>query len=219
MNISLSSMLATSAWMAFLSVLALIGIIVAGGFIVALLGKMVLSVLSPKAQDDVRQVDEFGYTNEQGTYVTQSQEMAQHNVIAQPKVQTTPEDDYAYAVDVDNDLAKAEKEALDKEPSNKVEEDDFFDDFTGEDDVRFGDDDLMGMIDEISQDILDEEEQTSVKAQQAEDEATKSVLNKYSIDDYFNEDKEELDLIDDVVNLEKYDLIQGKRGMVFCLKS
>lgn len=197
MNISLSSMLATSAWMAFLSVLAIIGIIVAGGFIVALLGKMVLSVLSPKAQDDVRQVDEFGYTNEQGTYVTQSQEMAQHNVTAQPKVQTTPEDDYAYAVDVDNDLAKAEKEALDKEPSNKVEEDDFFNDFTGEDDVRFGDDDLMGMIDEISQDILDEEEQTSIKAQQAEDEATKSVLNKYSIDDYFNEDKEELDLDED----------------------
>ena len=119
MNVSLSNVLATSAWMAFLSVLAIIGIVVAGGFIVALLGKMVLNIVSPKTQEEIRQVDEFGYANEQGTYVTQSQEMAQHNVNAQPKVQTAPEDDYAYAVDVDNDLAKAEKDALDKENARK----------------------------------------------------------------------------------------------------
>ena len=202
MNISLSNMLATSAWMAFLSVLAIVGIIVAGGFIVALLGKMVLSVITPKPQEEVRQVDEFGYTNAQGTYMTQSQEMAQHNLNTQPKVQTAPADDYNYAVDVDNDLAKAEKDALDKE-SASVADDDFFKDFTGDDDVRFGDDDLMGMIDEISQDILDEEEQTNIQAEQAESEANKSMLDKYSIDSYFDESEDDdLDLDDETFDLD-----------------
>ena len=33
-----------------------------------------------------------------------------------------------------------------------------------------------------------------------------------------NEDEEELGLVDDVVNLENYDLVQGKRGMIFIEK-
>ena len=205
MNVSLSNMLATSAWMAFLSVLAIVGIIVAGGFIVALLGRMVLSIVSPKGQDvsNPVQVDEFGYTtNEQGTYMTQSQEMAQQKVVEpQPQVETMPQDDYAYAVDVDDNLAMAEKEALDKE-SKSINDDDFFKDFTGDTDARFGDDDdLMSMIDEISQDILDEEETSSIQAQQAESQANESVLNKYSIDDYF--DKEE-----EVNELDEYEVEQ-----------
>ncbi|MBQ8522519.1 MAG: hypothetical protein IJ458_02505 [Clostridia bacterium] len=198
MNISVSNVLATSAWMAFLSVLAIIGIIVAGGFIVALLGRMVLSIISPKQQDETRKVDEFGYSNEvQGNYITQSEEIKQHNLNTQPQVQTSASEDYAYAVDVDKDLAKEEEEALNNE-LNKIEEDDFFDDFVGEDDVRFGDDDLMGMIDEISQDVLDEEEQTAIQTERAESEANKSLLEKYSIDSYFDEEDEDLELEEDV---------------------
>ena len=195
--ISLSNMLATSAWMAFLSVLAIIGIIVAGGFIVALLGKMVLSLLNPKQEEEVRKVDEFGYvSNSQGTYVMQSEEQAQQPVNVQQPVQpqSNPVEDYAYGVDVDDDLAKIEEEQLNSE-LNKVEEDDFFKDFIGEDDARFGDDDdLLGMIDEISQDVLNEEELSTYEAEQAESAENKSLLDKYSIDSYFDE----VDEIDDI---------------------
>ena len=45
MGILVSNILATGAWMAFLSILAIIGIVVAGGFIVALLGKMVITLV------------------------------------------------------------------------------------------------------------------------------------------------------------------------------
>ena len=188
MNISLSNILATGAWMAFLSVLAIIGIIVAGGFIVALLGKMVLSLVSPKPNEETVKVDEFGYVNTNpGDYMTQSEENLQRG--AQPQVATMPSDDYNYAVDVDEDLAKTEQESLNNELNN-AEEDDFFKDFVGDDDVRFGDDDLMGMIDEISQDVLDEEEQSTIQAEQAESEANQSLLDKYSIENYFDEEEQ-----------------------------
>ncbi|MBQ7798095.1 MAG: hypothetical protein IJ371_03130, partial [Clostridia bacterium] len=195
MNVSLSNMLATSAWTAFLSVLAIIGIIVAGGFIVALLGRMVLSLLNTKPEE-VRNVDEFGYSNDlQGGYLTQSQEAEQQNVNIQPQ-QVKSVDDYAYGVDVDNVMAKVEEDALNKELGKIEEDDDFFKDFVGDDDVRFGDDDFMGMIDEISQDVLDEEEQAVAKLEQEESEANKSVLDKYSIESYFDEEDDEINDID-----------------------
>ena len=87
MNISLSNMMATGAWMAFLSVLAIIGIIVAGGFIVALLGRMVLSLVSPKQYDEVQKVDEFGYVNNmQGGYITQNEERQQQVATEYPRM-------------------------------------------------------------------------------------------------------------------------------------
>ena len=61
MNITVSNVLATSVWMAFLSVLAIIGIIVAGGFIVALIGRMVLSLFNAGTSNETDKVDEFGY--------------------------------------------------------------------------------------------------------------------------------------------------------------
>ena len=202
MNISLTNILATSAWMAFLSVLAIIGSSVAGGFIVAVLGRMVLSVISPKQQQEVRRVDEFGYVNNaQGEYVMQSDERIPEPI--QPQVQTAPSDDYAYAVDVDKDLAKAEEAELNKELKT-VEEDDFFKDFVGDDDVRFGEDeDFMSMIDEISQDVLDEEEQSTIETEKAESEANQSMLDKYSIDHYFDEEETDDIEIDDDFELDE----------------
>lgn len=206
MNISLSNMMATGAWMAFLSVLAIIGIIVAGGFIVALLGRMVLSLVSPKQYDEVQKVDEFGYVNNmQGGYITQNEEM-QRQVATEyvPQAQTNPSDDYSYAVDVDDELAKAEEDALNK-ALDTSDDDDFFNDFVGDDDVRFNADDLMGMVDEISQDILDEEQQTVIETEQAESEANKSMLDQYSIDDYLNQEDldEEFDEVEPEIENEK----------------
>ena len=199
-------MMATGAWMAFLSVLAIIGIIVAGGFIVALLGRMVLSLVSPKQYDEVQKVDEFGYVNNmQGGYITQNEEM-QRQVATEyvPQAQTNPSDDYSYAVDVDDELAKAEEDALNK-ALDTSDDDDFFNDFVGDDDVRFNADDLMGMVDEISQDILDEEQQTVIETEQAESEANKSMLDQYSIDDYLNQEDldEEFDEVEPEIENEK----------------
>lgn len=199
MNISLSNMMVTNIWTAFLSVLAIIGIIVAGGFIVAMFGRMILTIFNAgnSADDNVR-VDEFGYvssSNNGSTYQTQEQEVQQHANVAQAT--TAPSEDYSYALDVDDNLAKEEEDALNNELT-KVDEDDFFNDFNGEDDLRFGDDDLMGMVDEISQDILDEEEQSNIQTEQEESIANQSVLDKYSIDTYLDEDiEDDEDIIED----------------------
>ncbi len=198
MNISLSNMMATGVWTAFLSVLAIIGIVVAGGFIVAMIGKMMLSVFNPKKDDlTATNVDEFGYVqanNAQNTYIPQHEEMLQANASNANRPQVNPEDDYAYALDVDDAKAKLEEDALNKE-LDSADTDDFFKDFTGDDDVRFGDDDLLGLVDEISQDVLDEEEQTTMEAEQAESAANQSILDQYSIDNYL--DEEEVEPIDE----------------------
>ena len=221
MNISVSNMLATGAWMAFLSVLAIIGIIVAGGFIVALLGRMVLSLLNPKAEE-VTKVDEFGYVNtntNSSQYITQDEEYIQRSQEVSQVVQSTKaEDDYAYATDVDEKLARKEEAQLNQELSKADEEDDFFNDFTGEDDVRFGDDDLISMIDEISQDVLEEEEKSTLEAEKAESEVNKSVLDKYSIDNYFDDNEDELldefeETEQDVVVEEQIDNIVDQQTM------
>ena len=218
MGIFVSNILATGAWMAFLSVLAIIGIVVAGGFIVALLGRMVLTLVSPKNEvlDDNTQ---YTYNREQSVnydqssvYVTQAEQSVQPD-FAPAKVDAV--DDYSYAVDVNKDLAKQEEAMLNSELENTEEsqEDDFFKDFMGNDDVRFGDDDLISMIDEISQDVLDEQQEEMFEAEKEESEANKTLLDKYSIDDYLNNNNideetaeelpvEELPAEEDVVNEE-----------------
>ena len=205
MNISVSNIMVTNTWIAFLSVLALIGIIVAGGFIVSLLGRMVLSVLFPPRQEDSVRVDEFGYVNStpnSNQYIPQEEEYITRaqSVAASVHNPTLTEDDYSYAVDVDEKLARKEEAQLNKDLEDE-DEDDFFNDFSGEDDVRFGDDDLMSMIDEISQDVLDEEEQSALETEKAESEANKSILDQYSIDDYFNESDED-DVVDEFDDIE-----------------
>ena len=124
------------------------------------------------------------------------------------------EDDYAYAVDVDENKAKLEEEALN---SKNINEDDFFNDFDGDDDLRFGDDDLLGMVDEISQDILNEEEENVVKAEQEESLANQSMLDKYSIDSYFDDEINEI--LDQGIKKskqmaeEKYELMKIRMGI------
>ena len=190
MGISISNILATGAWMAFLSILAIIGIVVAGGFIVALLGRMVLTLVSPK-QETLDDNSQYTYNaptvnyDQSSVYVTQAEQNMQQKA---PAEQVSPTDDYAYAVDVDKDLAKKEEELLNNElkASKPSEEDDFFNEFMGNDDVRFGDDDLLGMIDEISQDVLEEEQEERIATEKVESENNKGILDQYSIDDYLS---------------------------------
>ncbi len=192
----IANMLATGPWMALLSVLAIVGIIVAGGFIVAVIGRMMLGVFAHPAQQSNNQTYTPQYTyqnNNAQAYVPQAEE-PQHIPVRES---VAPQDDYAY--DVDEGKAKAEEEALSKELEG-AEEDDFFKDFTGDNDSRFGaDDDLMSMIDEISQDVLDEEQENMIKAEQEESSANQSILDKYSIDNYFEEEEEPVEVVEDTV--------------------
>lgn len=201
MNIAFSNMLATGVWMAFLSVLAIIGIIVAGGFIVAVIGKMMLSAFSNSDSQANVNPAAAGYTyvptgeqnvyNNQNAYMTQAEEAQYVRPAPAPVQDTAPEADYSYALDVDENMARTEEDALNNE-LNGVDEDDFFKDFKGDNDKRFSDnDDLMGMIDEISQDVLDEEEQSTIKAEEEESRANQSVLDQYSIDNFFDEQEDE----------------------------
>lgn len=206
MYISLSNIMATSIWTAFLSVLAIIGIIVATGFIVALLGRMILNVITPGNGNNqtITKVDEFGYEKapeaQTTTYLMQDEELKQSKSVKQEVETVSATEDYLYGSDVDEDKAKLEEEQLNKELSDE-EEDDFFKDFAGEDDVRFGeDDDLLGMIDEISQDVLEEEEQKIIKAEEEQSKENQSMLDKYSIDSYLQEEQKEVSDIFDIID-------------------
>jgi len=122
MNISLSNMISIGVWTAFLSVLAIIGIIVAGGFIVSLVGKMMLSLIDIKKDENVN-VDEFGYSqsyNNENAYITQSEEFQRVNTNVNQNVNLNAADDYSYALDVDENQAISEESALKNEMSKQL---------------------------------------------------------------------------------------------------
>lgn len=186
MDISISSMVAVGVWVAFLSVMAIVGIIVAGGFIVALIGKLILNLFESTNEQEV---DNNTYTNVYNTTNTLNvgQEYTmQDEEKVESKATTSPAEDYSYG-EIDESKALEEEKALNSEDAD---EDDFFKDFKGDNDDRFEDDDLMSMVDEISQDVLgDEEEANAIEAEKVA-EQNKSILDNYSIDNFFNEEDE-----------------------------
>lgn len=211
MSISISNMMAVGVWVAFLSVMAIVGIIVAGGFIVALVGKLLLNLFD----SGKREVDDNSYTynnvnynttntfNTNKEYVMQNEEKSQ--VATETNVDTTPSEDYNY-VEVDDAKAKEEEQALNSQP---IEEDDFFKDFKGDDDDRFADDDLMSMVDEISQDILDDEEEQTMKTEEQTSADNKSILDNYSIDNFFDEEtQEEFEEEQPIEEVEQFDELE-----------
>lgn len=187
-------------------VLAIIAIVIVGGVIIAYLGKVIIGIfdadrtLNKKAEDpdqDIINIRDNVYNN---TYTQNKVNMAETKP-AEPKASpiVDNDDDYNYAQDVDVDSARREKEALEKEIKNSkpVESsDDFFSDYkktlsTKDEDPD--DLDLMSMIDEISNDVI-EDKKTEVK--QNEEKVNKqnsSMLEKYSIDDILNDDEDEDD--------------------------
>lgn len=199
MSMSISSMMAVGVWVAFLSVMAIVGIIVAGGFIVALVGKMILNAFETgKRNEDDN--NSYTYNNEINYNTTNTYNANQEYVMQneeKPKQETTieanPTEDYLYEdyKEVDDAKAKEEEKALNTQP---VEEDDFFKDFKGDNDDRFEDDDLMSMVDEISQDILNDEEEQTAKTEEQSSVENKSILDNYSIDNFFNDEEEEPEL-------------------------
>lgn len=172
-----------SFWMAFISVLAIVGIIIAGGVLFAICGKIILSLFSKETQEEANNLNNQVVSKD---YSIENQSALEVNKTVNQEVSN----DYNHALDVDDEAAKTEEKQLNEELENKTD-DDFFKDFSGDEDNRFGDDDLMGMIDEISNGVLDEEESANAEQEKIKDEENKSILDNYSIDNYFDEEDEE----------------------------
>ena len=185
------------------SVLAIIAIVIVAGAIIAFLAKTIINVFDAEKkvdakdeQEDINSIKENVYNTEKTSYMTP--EVTSVDVKKAKEVEE--DDDYSYALDVDSNIAKKEKEALEKE-TGKVD-DDFFDDYkrevseefdykdesSDEEDDEF---DLMNMIDEISDDVLDDKKTEIDENAKKKAEENSSLLEKYSIDSILNGEDEE----------------------------
>lgn len=188
-------------------VLAIIAIVIVGGVIIAYLGKVIIGIFDADRtlnkknenpdQDIINIRDNVYNTN---TYTQNTQNKVEtKSVETKSNSFANDDEDYNYAQDVDVDSAKREKEALEKEikKSKSAEtSDDFFSDYKktlSTKDEEPDDLDLMSMIDEISNDVI-EDKKTEVKNKEEKDsKQNSSMLDKYSIDDILNDDDEDED--------------------------
>ena len=196
------------------SVLAIIAIIIVAGAIIYFIAKTIINVFdAEKKVDDKDQIEEVNsirenvYKNEKISYMTP--EVTSTTTIDKKEVEV--DEDFSYALDVNNDIAKKEEEELKKEAASKVD-DDFFKDFKKESNEKFSykdieeDDeeefDLMSMVDEISDDVLDDKKIEIDERARKESAETASILDKYSLDSFMNDDEdEEIDTIEEDVEI------------------
>ena len=119
---------------AFLNVLAIIGIIVAGGFLVFFLGDLLLSILEPRRKEkEEEQVAEQNFVEEKSLETTQTFTMEEEPTITEQKF--TMEDETQA---VDYDAALKEKESLGIVETTEMEED-FNSIFNDDQDFNFND--------------------------------------------------------------------------------
>lgn len=185
-------------------VLAIIAIVIVGGVIIAYLGKVIIGIFD--ADRTLNKKDE----NPDQDIINIRDNVYNNNTYTQNKVEAKPietktksfvdsDEDYNYAQDVDADSAKREREALEKEIKNSkpVENnDDFFSDYKktlATKDEEPDDLDLMSMIDEISNDVIEDKKTEDKKKEEDNSKKNSSVLDKYSIDDILGDDDEDED--------------------------
>lgn len=185
-------------------VLAIIAIVIVGGVIIAYLGKVIIGIFD--ADRTLNKKDE----NPDQDIINIRDNVYNNNTYTQNKVEAKPietktksfvdsDEDYNYAQDVDADSAKREREALEKEIKNSkpVEnKDDFFSDYKktlATKDEEPDDLDLMSMIDEISNDVIEDKKTEDKKKEEDNSKKNSSVLDQYSIDDILGDDDEDED--------------------------
>ena len=192
------------------AVLAIIAIVIVAGVIIAFLGKIIINVFDVDRKldkkddtDEIENIRQNVYNAENtqtntNTY-TYNNASAQNTQPQQSSFNYTDEEDFSYAKDVDSAVARKEKEDLEKEIA---EDNDFFKDYKStinSSDIEEDDEDLMNMINEISNDVLDEKKVEIDAKNEEESKKNTSTLDKYSIDDILNdnfddeEDEEEED--------------------------
>lgn len=180
-------------------VLAIIAIIIVGGVIIAYLGKVIIGIFdADRTLDRTKEDDsEQEIVNIRDNVYNNTYNQAQNNTIPQPQVESKPaktfDEDFSYAQDIDSSVAKREKEELEREIKNSTpatskpvdNSDDFFTDYkkTLANDDEPDDLDLMSMIDEISNDVIDDKREEDRKKEEQESKSNSNMLNKYTIDE------------------------------------
>lgn len=172
------------AWMAFVSVLAILGIVLIGGGLVAFLVHMIVG-----AFDSGKNVDEPTTTTTKEVIDYKDYKQLENAKTAQA------EKDYDFEA-IDEAKAEAEKDLAETSTDDAFE----LDNETSEDEIKDiearlkaeneeaeDDDDLSDLLDEISNDVVDEEKDKI----QEENTKTDSELDAYNIDSYLNSTEEE----------------------------
>lgn len=154
---------------AFLNVLAIIGIIVAGGFLVFFLGDVLLSILEPRRKQK-QQEEEISQSNEFSLEEAKTQEQEQvfsmEDTVTEQKFTMDEE-----VQPVDYDAAEAEKRSLgivEEQPVQKEEETDI--------NALFNDDEDFDFSDNFDFDKLFEEDQKVIEEKSSEEIAESDIL-------------------------------------------
>lgn len=182
---------------ALASVLAIVAIVIVGGVIVTFLGKQIINIFDSDkklndSQDIQTEVESFNTYN--SNHISDENKKTVENT-------NDIEEDYNYT-DVNNAMAEVERKKLEEEMKSSGE-DHFFDDYKSNlesenEDKEVDDFDLMSMIDEISGDVLDEENKANEEKAKEESENSKSILDKYSIDSVLSDEDDEDDIESDI---------------------
>ncbi len=177
------------AWEGFISVFSIVGIIILGGAIIGFIGYMIIGAFNPNKKSNVAKIsrnadvmDYSDYKKENENTVSKEYDFEAINVAKAEKEkemankEVADEDRFALLDDEDEDLS-----AIEERLKNVSTEEDI---------------NVDELIDEISNDVVEEERQESPLTPSPE-----NALNEYNIETYLEEEPEE-EVVEDTTNEE-----------------
>ena len=193
------------AWMAFVSIIAIVAIVVIAGGIIAFLGHMIIGVFDKDRQTTSTKTETLDYSQYKQLDNTNSKineyDFSTINLAKAQKekeeVQKSNDEEIFKLLennDSDDDIKEIEERLKNQEQSKSVPAPAPVVNTTEEESV---DEDLNSLIDEISGDVVDEE-----KDRINEENSKTSMLAKYNIDDILNDmdnDEEEEEVVEEPV--------------------
>lgn len=193
------------AWMAFVSIIAIVAIVVIAGGIIAFLGHMIIGVFDKDRQTTSTKTETLDYSQykqlDNANSKINEYDFSTINLAKAQKekeeVQKSNDEEIFKLLennDSDDDIKEIEERLKNQEQSKPVPAPAPVVNTTEEESV---DEDLNSLIDEISGDVVDEE-----KDRINEENSKTSMLTKYNIDDILNDmdnDEEEEEVIEEPV--------------------
>ena len=193
------------AWMAFVSIIAIVAIVVIAGGIIAFLGHMIIGVFDKDRQTTSTKTETLDYSQykqlDNANSKINEYDFSTINLAKAQKekeeVQKSNDEEIFKLLennDSDDDIKEIEERLKNQEQSKPVPAPAPVVNTTEEESV---DEDLNSLIDEISGDVVDEE-----KDRISEENSKTSMLAKYNIDDILNDmdnDEEEEEVIEEPV--------------------
>ena len=193
------------AWMAFVSIIAIVAIVVIAGGIIAFLGHMIIGVFDKDRQTTSTKTETLDYSQykqlDNANSKINEYDFSTINLAKAQKekeeVQKSNDEEIFKLLennDSDDDIKEIEERLKNQEQSKPVPAPAPVVNTTEEESV---DEDLNSLIDEISGDVVDEE-----KDRISEENSKTSMLAKYNIDDILNDmdnDEEEEEVVEEPV--------------------